>query len=118
MSPVALAVSEPAFELPRVWDGIAERAPELAETVTAYLDYLSARIAPRSVAAAEVSLRDFSLHVLMTDRSLPRRSGRLGIPCGHLVRRAGRAGGDRGDDQLQAGCPAALLRTPAPVRPS
>ena len=49
-----MAVSEPAFELPGVWDEIAERAPELAETMTAYLDDLSGRLAPRSVAAAEV----------------------------------------------------------------
>jgi site-specific recombinase XerD len=70
MSPAAIAVSEPLFELPGVWAaGIAQRAPMLAETVTAYLVHLSARLAPRSVAAAEVSLRDFSLHVLTTNRS-------------------------------------------------
>ncbi len=96
MSPVALAVSEPAFELPRVWGGIAERAPELAETVTAYLDHLSARIAPRSVAAAEVSLRDFSLHIVMTDRSC--RAARDVSPshvatwCAELAERAVIAG--------------------------
>jgi site-specific recombinase XerD len=69
MSPAAAVVSEPTFELPRVWAGIAQRAPVLAETVTAYLDHLAESLAPRSVAAAEVSLRDFSLHVLATDRS-------------------------------------------------
>jgi site-specific recombinase XerD len=41
----------------------------LAETVTTYLDRLSKRLAPRSVAAAEVSLRDFSLHAITTDPS-------------------------------------------------
>ena len=69
MSPAVAGVSEPTFELPRVWAGIAQRAPVLAETVIAYLDHLGGSLAPRSVAAAEVSLRDFSLHVLATDRS-------------------------------------------------
>jgi site-specific recombinase XerD len=69
MSPADVVLSQPPFELPRVWAGIAQRAPVLAETVTGYVDHLSARLAPRSVAAAEVSLRDFSLHVLMTDPS-------------------------------------------------
>jgi site-specific recombinase XerD len=41
----------------------------LADTMTAYLDDLSSRLAPRSVAAAEVCLRDFSLHVLATNGS-------------------------------------------------
>jgi site-specific recombinase XerD len=69
MSPADVALSQPPFELPRVWAGIAQRAPVLAGTVTGYVDHLSARLAPRSVAAAEVSLRDFSLHVLTTDPS-------------------------------------------------
>jgi site-specific recombinase XerD len=70
MSPAAVALSQPTFELPRVWAaGIVQQAPTLVESVTGYLDQLSARLAPRSVAAAEVSLRDFSLHVLATDRS-------------------------------------------------
>lgn len=42
----------------------------LADTARAYLDHLGARLAPRSVAAAEVCLRDFSLHVLATDGSV------------------------------------------------
>jgi site-specific recombinase XerD len=69
MSPADVVLSQPPFELPRVWAGIAQRAPVLAGTVAGYVDQLSARLAPRSVAAAEVSLRDFSLHVLMTDPS-------------------------------------------------
>lgn len=64
----------------------------LAETVTAYLDHLSARLAPRSVAATEVSLRDFSLHVLATDDSC--RSARdvtashVATWCAELAERA------------------------------
>jgi integrase len=52
-----------------VWAGIAVKAPALAETATGYVDHLSARLAPRSVAAAEVCLRDFSLHVIAADSS-------------------------------------------------
>jgi site-specific recombinase XerD len=69
VSPAAVAVAQAPFELPQVWGGIALRAPVLADTVTAYLDDLSARLAPRSVAAGEVCLRDLSLHVLATDGS-------------------------------------------------
>lgn len=70
MSPAAVAVSPPQFELPRVWmAGIADQAPVLAGTVTGYLDHLSGRLAARSVMAAESSLRDFSLHLLATDSS-------------------------------------------------
>ncbi|HSS09509.1 MAG TPA: tyrosine-type recombinase/integrase [Acidimicrobiales bacterium] len=65
----APAMPVPAFELPAAWVEIAKQAPQLGETMTAYLDDLSGRLAPASVAAAEVSLRQFALHVIATDGS-------------------------------------------------
>jgi site-specific recombinase XerD len=92
VSPAAVAVPQAPFELPRVWGGIALRAPVLAETMTAYLDDLSTRLAPRSVAAAEVCLRDFSRHVLATDGSCrsPRDVTALHVAdwCAALAERA------------------------------
>jgi site-specific recombinase XerD len=137
MTPAAVVVSEPAFELPRVWAaGIAQRAPVLAETVTAYLGHLSERLAPRSVAAAEVCLRDFSLHVITTDPSC--RAARditashVGNWCAELAERAVTAEtinykldvlrrffehlGERGHPDAPAKIPVA--RRPRPPRPS
>jgi len=65
----ATVVVGPDVALPGVWAEIAGQAPVLAETMTAYLDLLSKRLAPVSVAMAEVNLRQFAAHLIATDRS-------------------------------------------------
>ncbi|MGH9047823.1 MAG: hypothetical protein ACRDVW_11015, partial [Acidimicrobiales bacterium] len=49
------------------WDTVLLAAPTLAATMTAYLRELSGRLAPRSVDAAELCLRQFAVHLVATD---------------------------------------------------
>ncbi|MGH9103427.1 MAG: hypothetical protein ACRDYD_10680, partial [Acidimicrobiales bacterium] len=49
------------------WDVAFARAPMLASAMAAYLHELSGRLAPRSVDAAELTLRQFAVHVATTD---------------------------------------------------
>src|SRR5437899_6574306 len=49
------------------WSDIATRAPRMARTMQSYLARLGIRLAPRSVDAAEVSLRLFAGRVTYAD---------------------------------------------------
>ena len=66
----ALVVSKPAAPakpVPARWAGIDAAAPVMAATMLAYLGRLSAELSAASVAAAEVTLRQFAGHVIATD---------------------------------------------------
>jgi site-specific recombinase XerD len=65
---VVSAIPGPGFELQAGWDRVATRAPTMATTMTAYLQWLSGRLDLRSVQAAELCLRQFATHVITTDR--------------------------------------------------
>lgn len=54
------------------WDAVLLAAPTLAATMTAYLRQLSGRLAPRSVDAAELCLRQFAVHLVVTDPACQR----------------------------------------------
>jgi integrase len=66
---IATAMPAQVLEWPRAWEEIAYRAPQLAETMIVYLEELSGRLSPASVAGAEACLRQFALHVIATDLS-------------------------------------------------
>jgi site-specific recombinase XerD len=63
------ANSDPGFELPAGWEQVTCRAPRMAATMSTYLQWLSGRLDPRSVEAADVCLRQFATYVTATDRS-------------------------------------------------
>jgi integrase len=63
----ALAAFREDPAAPSGWDVVFARAPKLAATMTTYLDELSGRLAPKSVVAAELTLRQFALHVALGD---------------------------------------------------
>jgi integrase len=63
----ALAAFQEDPAAPSGWDVVFARAPKLAATMTTYLDELSGRLAPKSVVAAELTLRQFALHVALGD---------------------------------------------------
>ncbi len=49
------------------WDEIAERAPQVAATMSAYLDQLAVSSRPRTVEAASRALRQFADHLTRSD---------------------------------------------------
>ena len=49
------------------WEVIARRAPQMAATMTAYLDQLTVSSRPATVSAASLVLRQFAAHVTSTD---------------------------------------------------
>ncbi len=49
------------------WEAIAQRAPRMAATMTAYLDQLTVSSRPATVSAAALVLRQFTDHVTSTD---------------------------------------------------
>jgi integrase len=51
----------------RVWEEIAARAPQLAATMTAYLEQLAVSSRPATVSAASLALRQFATHLSGTD---------------------------------------------------
>jgi hypothetical protein len=57
----------PAKPVPARWASIDAAAPVMAATMLAYLGRLSDELSTASVAAAEVTLRQFAGHVIATD---------------------------------------------------
>ncbi|HET6966184.1 MAG TPA: hypothetical protein VFH58_15515, partial [Acidimicrobiales bacterium] len=78
---VARAELDGGYRLPVRWAGIVAEAPVLAAVMATYLEGLARRLNPRSVAAAEVCLRQFASHLIATDPAC--RSTR-DVHTGHL----------------------------------
>jgi integrase len=72
--PVPVPVAAPMRALSRrgtavdpSWDELAERAPQVVATMSAYLDQLAVSSRPRTVDAASIALRQFADHVTLDD---------------------------------------------------
>jgi site-specific recombinase XerD len=61
------APSSPSQPADCSWDEIAQRAPQLASTMTAYLDQLTVSSRPGTVEAASRALRLFATHLIRSD---------------------------------------------------
>ncbi len=79
---VVPASSDPGFELPAGWEKVMCRAPRMAATMSTYLQWLSGRLDPRSVEAAELCLRQFATYVTAADRSCPSAAK---VTAGHVA---------------------------------
>jgi site-specific recombinase XerD len=58
---------EPRQAADHSWDEIAQRAPQMAATMTAYLEQLAVSSRPGTVEAASRALRQFATHLTRTD---------------------------------------------------
>ena len=117
MSAATVVVGEPELVLPGKWAEIAEPGTASGRDH----DRLSGPALSATGAGECRHGRGQSAPVRRSPRRhrslLPVRSRRHGVSCGQVVRRGGRTGVDRSDDQLQAECTAALLRTRLRIGP-